>query len=201
MKLQGPGATPGSRVRPSALWAKSVTWGAPWLSPPAPQLPALFFLLCPSSGFFFSISFAGFSFSCFPVSLSLPSRHKNYPPPPQVFFFFFFRFSFFFFSFLFSTPPFLFLSFPFPPFSFSLIPPPCHSFPLLPCPFCPLPQFHLFFTFVSFVLNSMPGRGFPCRDRTPPSSQQSITPIPHPCLFLPSFFPAGGLDLPWGGGL
>ena len=181
---------PGSQVCPSALWAKSVTWGTPWLSPLAPLLPALFFLLCPSSGFFFSISLARFSFSCFPVSLSLPSLHKNYPPPPQVFFLSFFS------VFLFSTPPFLFLSFPFPPFSFShspclplispvalsLLPPPSVSFILHFCIICPEQQAR---ERVSVQRQDSP--------KFPAEPNPSSTSLFVPALLFPSWGPGSAL--------
>lgn len=151
------------------------------------MLPSLFFLSCPLS-FAFPPSPCRFSFSLF-SSLSLPPLNKSFLLPTQ---FFFFSLS------SFSPPLPFFFFFSLPPFPFSFILPPCHSFSLLPCPFYPLPQFHLFITLVALALSRVPGRGALCKDKNPLSSHHSLTPIPYPQVFLPSFFPAGGLGLPWG---
>lgn len=95
-------------------------------------------------------------------------------------------------------PSLSFSLFPLPPFSFSLILPPCHSFPLLPHPFYPLPQFHLFITFVALALNSMPGRGALCKDRIPPSSHQSQPLFCTPLNFCPLFSLLGAWVCPGG---
>lgn len=92
------------------------------------------------------------------------------------------------------------LFFSLPPFPFSFILPPCHSFPPSPHPSYPLLRFHLVITLVASALNSEPGRGAPCRDKTPTSSHKPNAYSTHthtPMYFYP-LCPAGGLGLSWG---
>lgn len=189
MGLQGPGATLGSRVRPSALWAKSVTWGTPWAVSSCFSAPYSFLLLCPSSGSFFSISFAGFSFSCFPVSLSLPSLHENCPPPTQVFFLFFhlpFLHPSLSFS-VFLVSPFLLFSHSsslplISPVALSLLPPPSVSFILHFCIICPEQHAR---ERVSVQRQDSP--------KFPPEPNPYSTSLFIPTLFFPSWGPGSAL--------
>lgn len=157
------------------LSGQTLTWGASF---------CFFAPLFSSSLLLFLPLLCWLLFLCFPVSLSL-----NKSPPTRL------NFSCFVSSF---SLPFPFFSFFFP----SLFPHCFHSLPLLlfllpPHPFYPFAQFHLFITFVELALNSVPGRGSPCKDK-PPSFYQSLTPVPHTHVFLPSFFPCLGPILLWG---
>lgn len=87
-ELQGPGAMLGSQGAPLSSLGKVCNLGnPPWPPPPASCLPSLFFLSCPTSGSFFSISFAGVSFSLFSSFSVSSSSPQKLPPTPSGFLF------------------------------------------------------------------------------------------------------------------
>lgn len=172
-RAPGSGVMLGSQGAPLSSLGKVCNLGNPSAASSCLFTPLSFLLLRSFLGSFFSPSpLPIFLSPCFLVFLFLPALGKS---PP-------FSFSFFLFSF---SPPLPFFFFSLPPFFYS---PSLPLTPLSPHPFCP--------SLSSIYSSHGPrkvcwGEGLHAKTRIP-QVLISLTPIPHPNVFLPSF-PCWGL--------
>lgn len=168
-------------MHPSALWAKSVTWGTPLAASSCLCAPFSFLPLLSSLCLLFLHPLAGSLSPCFPVCLFLLSI-KAFSSP--------FSFSFFPIFFL-STPSFLFLSFfpsPFPLFFHS------SSLPLIfpvALSFLSPPSVSFMHHFGSIGLEQGARERGSVQRQSPAFPPQS-NPIPYPPSISPVFFPCWG---------